>query len=105
MLSAEERTSLSSGEIRDAVRDAVARHLDLESHEIFIFGSEARGTSTRRSDIDVGILGPQPVPLAAIRRIRDELEKILTLRLFDVVDLSSADVSFRQTALRDARKL
>jgi predicted nucleotidyltransferase len=49
-----------------AIREAIAKHLDLESYEIFIFGSEVLGGGTPRSDIDVGIRGPRPIATAKL---------------------------------------
>ena len=92
-------------DLRKAVREAVAKHLDLRAYELFIFGSEASGLASPRSDIDVGIRGRQPLAKATIQRIRDELETIRTLRVFDVVDLNSTEPSFRQEALRHAERI
>ena len=83
----------------------MGRFLDLPLYNIFIFGSEAVGTADRRSDIDIGILGPQPVPGAVMQRIREDLEKLRTLRQFDLVDFSQVDASFRAEALQHAERL
>ena len=100
----DEKSSLVQ-DLRKAVREAVAKHLDLQVYELFIFGSEATGIASPRSDIDIGIQGPQPLAKATIQRIRDELETIRTLRVFEVVDLNSTDPSFRQEALRHAERI
>ena len=92
-------------DLRKAVREAVAKHLDIRVYALFIFGSEASGAASTRSDIDIGIQGPRPVAKATIQRIRDELETIRTLRVFDVVDLNSTDRSFREEALRHAERI
>jgi len=81
------------------------RCLDLERFEVFIFGSEADGSSNPRSDIDVGVMGPRPVPNRVMRQIRDELETLRTLRVFDVVDLTKTDDSFRAVVFENAERL
>lgn len=96
---------LAGDALRQAIRKSVGKYLDLDGHQLFIFGSEASGVADRRSDIDIGILGPQPVPGAVMQRIRHELEDLRTLRTFDVVDFSSADESFRTEALEHAERL
>lgn len=63
------------------------------------------GIARGRSDIDVGILGPRPVPGTVLQQIRDELERLRTLRVFDVVDFSGLDESFRTEALKHAERL
>jgi predicted nucleotidyltransferase len=91
--------------LRAAIRQSVRKFLDLEQYEVFIFGSEASGTAGRRSDIDVGILGPQPVPGAVLQHIRDELDTLRTLRVFEVVDFSRVDESFKTEALKHVERL
>lgn len=99
------RPVLAGNSLRLAIREAVQKFLDLERYQLFIFGSEASGVTDRRSDIDVGILGPQPVPGAVMQHIRAELETLRTLRSFDVVDLRCVDESFKAEALEHAKRL
>jgi predicted nucleotidyltransferase len=40
----------------------IRRHLPDPAYRIFLFGSRATGTAGERSDIDIGIEGPAPVP-------------------------------------------
>ncbi len=97
--------ALEGGALRRAIRDSVHRHLDLGNHQIFLFGSEATGAAGRTSDIDVGILGPQPVPGSVVERIRQELDTLRTLRTFDVIDFSRVDDAFKSAALAHAERL
>ena len=96
---------LQKSELKLAVREAVGKYLDLETYEVFIFGSEAAGTATAQSDIDIGIRGPKPVSKPVLQRIRDELEAVRTLRIFDVVDLTVTDPSFQKKALQTAERI
>lgn len=96
---------LTGQALRQAIREAVGKHLDLAAYDLFIFGSEASGTGTIRSDIDIGIRGRVPLSPATVLRIREELEKLPTLRIFDVVDFSAADPSFSEVALRRIEKI
>ncbi len=104
-MSNDSRPALSGAALRQAIREVVGRFLDPQQFSVFIFGSESSGTADRCSDIDLGILGPAPVPGAVIQRIRDELETLRTLRAFDVVDLSQVDESFKTKALSHAEQL
>jgi hypothetical protein len=96
---------LDGGALRAAIRAVVERHLDASRYELFLFGSEGAGTATRGSDIDIGILGAEPVPGRAMERIRQELDGLRTLRRFDVVDFCNVDESFRRSALKHAERL
>ena len=96
---------LSGNALRDAIRQAIGKYIDLQKYDVFIFGSEAAGTGSPRSDIDIGIRGPKVLEPHVVQRIRDELEKLRTLRVFDVVDFKAADPAFGQTALQRAEKL
>jgi predicted nucleotidyltransferase len=91
--------------LRVAIRESVQKFLDIELYKLFIFGSEASGMADRRSDIDIGILGPQPLSGAVMQRIREDLETLRTLRPFDVVDLSRVDEAFKAEALEHAERL
>ena len=91
--------------LRRAIRETISRIVDLSSHEVFIFGSEAGPDRNDRSDIDVGILGPQAIPGSVMHRIREELEGLRTLRTFDVVDFARVDESFKEVALQNVERL
>lgn len=97
--------ALSGDALRRAVRESVGKHVDLSCYQVFLFGSEATHTSDRASDIDVGVLGPSPIPGAVVERIRQELQQLRTLRVFDVVDFCGVDSSFRVQALEHAERL
>ena len=97
--------ALAGNSLRVAIRKSVQKFLDIESYTLFIFGSEATGTADRRSDIDIGIVGPEPVSGAVMQQIRQDLETLRTLRPFDVVDFSRVDESFKAEALEHAERL
>jgi predicted nucleotidyltransferase len=107
MTSSRESTpsALAGAALREAIRKAVSPLLDLDRFQLFLFGSEASGLADRRSDIDVGILGPRPVSGAIRQRILERLETLPTLRTFDVVDLGSVDEAFKAEALKHAERL
>jgi predicted nucleotidyltransferase len=64
----------------------VRRHLPDPAYQVFLFGSRAAGTAHDRSDIDIGIEGPVPVPREALAAIHEEIEEVPTLYSIDVVD-------------------
>ena len=98
--------TLTGAALRVAIKASVAKHLNVARFDVFLFGSEAEGVAhARRSDVDVGILGPEPVSGATLQRIRDELESLRTLRAFDLVDFSVVDDAFKREALRHVERL
>lgn len=96
---------LSGLALRAAIRNVVQPLLDLDRHQLFLFGSEASGLASRTSDIDIGVLGPDPVPGAVVQQIRERLDTLRTLRRFDVVDFGTVDEAFRTHALQHAERL
>jgi len=76
----------------------VRRHLPDLAFRVFLFGSRAMGTARERSDIDIGIDGPTPVPRAALAAIQDELDEAPTLYTVEVVDFARVPESFRRVA-------
>ena len=94
-----------SAHLRHAIRFIIAQHLDPRNYRIFLFGSAVAGTPLRASDIDIGILGDESVPGRIMERIREELDRLRTLRRLDLVDFRSVDESFRNAALKHVEQL
>ena len=93
--------NMDKQDIIKEVTSIVHRELGSE-YKVVLFGSQARGDAQERSDIDIGIRGPDKVPWATYLRIRDAVENIGTLRQIDVVDLNAVSDRFRNRAMREA---
>lgn len=78
--------------------NVIRRHLPDSTYRVFLFGSRAEGTAHARSDVDIGIEGPAPVPLATLAEIEDELEEAPTLYTIEVVDFWRVPERFQQVA-------
>jgi predicted nucleotidyltransferase len=76
----------------------IRRHVSDPVYRVFLFGSRAAGSATERSDIDIGIEGPAPVPRSALAAIQEELEEAPTLYTIDVVDFRRAPQNFCRLA-------
>ena len=63
---------------------------------VFLFGSRAKGRSGRASDIDVGVLPVDELPIGLLREIRSSLEESDVPHEIDLVDLSHAEEEFRR---------
>ena len=91
---------LNGKTLHQAIAACARRYFPMGKCEVFIFGSEAAGQAHRGSDVDIGIKGGAPIPFRVITLFRDDLEKLRTLRMFDVVDFSLASENFRREALK-----
>jgi len=82
-----------------------AHRRELSGHQVYLFGSRARGEAHQLSDFDIGIDGPKPLDLPAFFKIEDSLDRIPTLYQFDLVDLNRASPRLRESARREGRLL
>lgn len=92
------KTLTEPSEVAKFAAAVVRRHLPDPAYRIFLFGSRAAGSAHERSDIDIGIEGPGPVPREALELIYEELEEAPTLYSIDVVDFRRVDEKFRRVA-------
>lgn len=72
---------------------------------VWLFGSQAKGTASRSSDVDVAIAGDNPVPWKTMALIRSKISEIPTLRSIDVVDICSTDEELRKEILEYGQTL
>jgi len=70
-----------------------------------LFGSRARDGARARSDWDIGLVGPGPMPSETAARIREALDDLPTLHTIDLVDLTIVPEEFRIRALSGAVEL
>ena len=78
------------------VAGIVRRMLGDPAYRVFLFGSWVAGEAAPRSDIDIGIEGPTPIPPTIMVTIRDACEALPTLRAVDLVDLARVAPDFRR---------
>ncbi len=82
------------------VRDALSRHVP--DREVLAFGSRATWTAKDYSDLDLAIMGEEPLSLRASSALDEDLvESELPFRV-DIVDWASTDESFRRVIRRGA---
>jgi len=78
-----------SDKIKNQIMKIIFRHIDKDDCAVFLFGSFARRSERRASDIDIGILCKTPVKKSTLYLLREELEEeVYTLRKIDLVDFS-----------------
>ncbi|MCK5717308.1 MAG: nucleotidyltransferase domain-containing protein [Thiomargarita sp.] len=92
----------SSSDNLDIARIIILEHCQAYSVRIYLFGSYARGNARSTSDIDIGILPKDPLPIGLLSEIREAFfESIIPVNI-DLVDLSQIDEQFKQEILQDA---
>ena len=83
------------------VRQIVVSRLAPLRARVYLFGSRAKCTAHRRSDVDVAVLPRSPLPTGLLAEVREALEEsVIPLRV-ELVDLSESDSHFRALVLRE----
>jgi len=90
----------SAEELKAKLREIVGKHVDLSRYTLFFFGSRVQGRGDERSDVDVGIEGPESVPGHVMEEIREAIENLPVLYTIDIVDFTDVSEDFRREALR-----
>lgn len=90
----------SECKLRAEILEVIGRHLDLRRYRVFFFGSRVEGTHTEKSDIDIGIDGPEEIPGDIMVEIKEGIDKLPTLYRFDIVDFRKAAPEFREGLLK-----
>ena len=84
---------LSSGE-QEIVRAILQRHLP--GREVWLFGSRATGAAKPFSDLDLAILGTQPLPLSTLAELADDFSESDLPFKVDIVDWATTGERFRK---------
>ncbi len=69
--------------------------------KILLFGSQAKNTTHRHSDIDIAILPIAPLPIHFITKLREKIEESTIPYHVDLVDLSQTDEKFQNKVLQE----
>lgn len=84
--------------LKKQILEIIGKHLDLRFYRIFFFGSRVSEQNSQRSDIDVGIEGPEEISAHACLEIRESFNNLPTLYKFDLVDFRKVTSEFREEA-------
>ena len=87
-------------EHRRIVSDILARHLS--GREVQLFGSRANGTAKPHSDIDLVIMGDEPLPVTTLRILRDAFDDSDLPFQVDLVEWAGTSEEFRKVILLTA---
>jgi hypothetical protein len=83
----------------DIVKQIVLKHVPNNEFAVFLFGSRAAGNSNSLSDIDVGVLGIEPLPTSILANLESDLEESIVPFKIDLIDFYQVDKAFKNEAL------
>jgi len=81
--------------------DVVQKFISLSEYKLLFFGSRVKEEGDETSDIDVGVIGKNPIGIRTVGKIKSALEDISVLYKIDFVDLSVAASDFKKSVLND----
>lgn len=84
--------------LKKDILEIIGRYLDLKDFKVFFFGSRVGSKTNERSDIDIGIEGPNPIPFETMTQIRSEISNLPILYKIDIVDFKKVDRDFYKVA-------
>ena len=84
--------------LKKEILEIIGKYLDINSYKVFFFGSRVSNKDDERSDIDIGIEGPNQVSLEVMAQIKDEISTLPTLYHIDIVDFAGVDEDFYKVA-------
>jgi type I restriction enzyme S subunit len=97
MSSADQPAIDISPEQWEIVRDVLQKHIP--QHEVWAFGSRAKGTSKPYSDLDLAVITPLPSALVAV--LADDFSHSDLPWKVDVVDWTTTSDVFRKIIARE----
>lgn len=83
----------------DIVKQIVLKHIPKDNFAVFLFGSRAVGNAKPLSDIDIGILGLEPLPTIIKVDLESDLEESIVPYKIDLIDFYQVDKDFKKEAL------
>ena len=83
----------------DIVKQIVLKHIPKDNFAVFLFGSRAVGNAKPLSDIDIGILGLEPLPTLIKADLETDLEESIVPYKIDLIDFYQVDKDFKKEAL------
>ncbi len=81
------------------VRDILRRHVP--GHEVWAFGSRAKGAAKPYSDLDLAVIGDAPLASAVMAALTDDFSESDLPWKVDVLDWATTSEGFRAMIARD----
>lgn len=85
----------------EMTKEMVLNHIELDKYAVFLFGSQTAKPISRKSDIDIGVLGHEKMPLSKIFELKSMIDNSIIPFKVDIVDFFSASSDFKRVALKN----
>ena len=85
----------------DKLKKLILENTQNQPVKIWLFGSHAKGTSRRYSDIDIGVLPTGQLRQGFISGLKEKIEQSTIPYSVDIVDLSQTDEEFRNKVFNE----
>ena len=85
------------------VRDILLRHVP--EHHVLVFGSRAKGTARKYSDLDLAIMSESRLPFAVQCALEEAFEESDLPYRVDIIDFAGCSEPFQRIIIRDAVEL
>ncbi len=86
----------------EQLRKLVIDFLAAYNVRVYLYGSYAKGTAHKTSDVDIAILPKGKIPKDLFSRLREAIEESTIPYNVDVTDLTQVSDEFRRQILKDA---
>jgi len=83
------------------LKKLILLHLGNRDIQVILFGSHAKNTTHRYSDIDIALLSADPLPLGLISQLKEKIEQSIIPYSVDIIDLSQVDRELREKVIRE----
>jgi predicted nucleotidyltransferase len=91
--------------LKKEILEIISQEIDLNKYQVFFSVSRVQNKGTERSDIDIGIEGPEPIPIEKFLNIQEKIENLPTLYKIEVVDFRRVFSEFREVARQNIENL
>lgn len=85
----------------EVLKKLILKNTNEQSVRIWLFGSHAKGTAHRYSDIDIAILPLEKLQPGFISNLKEKIEQSTIPYSVDIVDLSQTDEEFRSKVINE----
>lgn len=83
------------------IKEVLAKYLNLQDYDMFLFGSRVGSKARKYSDYDIGIKGISEIDMSTLGDINYEIENSRIPYVVDIVDFNDVDDNFSEVALQE----
>lgn len=85
------------------LRKLVLDYVSAYPVKVYLYGSRAKGTARKTSDVDIALLSSTKLPTGFIAGLKELIEESSIPYQVDIVDLNQVDDNFRSKVLTEAK--